>query len=205
MFSILCTTLSVQAQDRTTLHVWLADGTTTDILLYTRPLVTFKGDKVVITSPVATFTYDAKDVLRFTYSGTGTAISHLLGDVNGDGRISITDAVYVVNYVLKLPAANFHADAADVNGDGHISITDAVMIVNMILNQGDSSFVTEGEEIILDGNVKSSEIQLFSEDGKRRPVSLSSVNGRSSLSLKSLPAGVYQLKVNGRTSKIVKR
>ncbi len=59
-----------------------------------------------------------------------------LGDANGDGKISITDAVYVVNYVLQQPEADFNAVAADVNGDGNITITDAVMIVNMILNGG---------------------------------------------------------------------
>ena len=57
------------------------------------------------------------------------------GDANNDGKVTITDAVYVVNYVLQQPAADFHVKAADVNGDGNISITDAVMIVNIILGQ----------------------------------------------------------------------
>ncbi len=55
------------------------------------------------------------------------------GDANGDGKVSITDAVYVVNYVLQQAAADFCEEAADLNGDGHITITDAVMIVNIIL------------------------------------------------------------------------
>lgn len=60
----------------------------------------------------------------------------VLGDVNGDGRVSITDAVFVVNYVLQRPDAQFREVAADANGDGHISITDAVTIVNMVLKGG---------------------------------------------------------------------
>ena len=55
------------------------------------------------------------------------------GDTNGDGKISITDAVAIVNYILGRASANFVKTAADVNGDGKISITDAVGIVNKIL------------------------------------------------------------------------
>ena len=60
----------------------------------------------------------------------------LPGDANGDGKVSITDAVYVVNYILGQSAIDFNVVAADVNGDGKVSITDAVMIVNIILGQG---------------------------------------------------------------------
>ena len=59
-----------------------------------------------------------------------------LGDVNGDDKMSITDAVGIVNYILGNPSSNFHSEAADVNGDNRISITDAVALVNIILNQG---------------------------------------------------------------------
>ena len=69
-------------------------------------------------------------------SSTLTVNDALLGDVNGDTKISITDAVGIVNYILGNVSATFLPEAADVNGDGGISITDAVKIVNIILNQG---------------------------------------------------------------------
>ena len=65
------------------------------------------------------------------------------GDVNGDGKVTITDAVGIVNYILGRPSANFRSEVADVNGDGRISITDAVAVVNRILTQGASSNVKE--------------------------------------------------------------
>ncbi len=65
--------------------------------------------------------------------------SAVIGDANGDGEVTITDAVSVVNYILGNPSAGFNFDAADVNGDGNISITDAVGVVNIILNQNGSS------------------------------------------------------------------
>jgi len=77
----------------------------------------------------------AKLVVKFSGTG-GNAV--LAGDVNGDGKVSITDAVYVVNYVLQQPAADFQEKAADLNGDGKITITDAVQIVNIILGQGNN-------------------------------------------------------------------
>ena len=61
------------------------------------------------------------------------------GDANGDGKVTITDAVAIVNYILGNPSADFNKDAADVSGDGNITITDAVGVVNIILNSGGGS------------------------------------------------------------------
>ena len=55
------------------------------------------------------------------------------GDANGDGRVTITDAVCVVNKILGNAGDNFDFDMADVNKDNAITITDAVGIVNIIL------------------------------------------------------------------------
>ena len=58
----------------------------------------------------------------------------LWGDANGDGKVTITDAVAVVNYILNTTQGTFNVAAADVDGNGSITITDAVSIVNIILN-----------------------------------------------------------------------
>jgi len=56
------------------------------------------------------------------------------GDANGDGKVNITDAVAVVDYILGNPPAGFNETAADVNKDGKVNITDAVGIVDIILS-----------------------------------------------------------------------
>lgn len=56
------------------------------------------------------------------------------GDANGDGKVTITDAVGIVNKILGNPSTQFHEPAADVNHDYEITITDAVGVVNIILN-----------------------------------------------------------------------
>ena len=67
-------------------------------------------------------------------TATLTVLDVKMGDTNGDGKISITDAVAIVNYILGNPSANYVEEASDVNGDGRTSITDAVAIVNKILS-----------------------------------------------------------------------
>ena len=57
------------------------------------------------------------------------------GDANGDGNVTIADAVAVVNYILGNHSDIFVFDAANVDGDSGITISDAFAIVNIILNQ----------------------------------------------------------------------
>ena len=64
-----------QAQDKTTLVLWLSDGTKTDIEVSQLPQIKFENEKVIITSSVLNMEYNAEEVLRFTYKGEGTAIS----------------------------------------------------------------------------------------------------------------------------------
>lgn len=60
-------------------------------------------------------------------------VSKKKGDANGDGRVTITDAVCVVNKILGNAGEHFDFEMADVNKDNAITIADAVGIVNIIL------------------------------------------------------------------------
>ena len=74
-----------------------------------------------------------------------TTNNTILGDANSDTKVTITDAVGVVNAILGNPSTEFNAAAANVNGDVDssgepiITITDAVGVVNIILNSGGSA------------------------------------------------------------------
>ena len=53
------------------------------------------------------------------------------GDINGDGRLSITDVTGIIELLLDggdIPAY------CDVNGDGRVSITDVTTLINMLLS-----------------------------------------------------------------------
>ncbi|MBO4800791.1 MAG: Ig-like domain-containing protein [Bacteroidaceae bacterium] len=58
-----------------------------------------------------------------------------MGDVNGDGNISVADAIAIINYVLGRTPVSFISRAADVNGDNSISLADAVAVVDIILGR----------------------------------------------------------------------
>lgn len=62
-----------------TLVLHHADGTTTDVELFTQPQVKFQDDKVLVTSTVLDMEYAKEDVLRFTYRGTPVSISQAKG------------------------------------------------------------------------------------------------------------------------------
>jgi hypothetical protein len=56
-----------------------------------------------------------------------------IADADGNGKVSITDAVAIVSHILGNDIDGFVAAAADVDGNGRITITDAVAVVDMIL------------------------------------------------------------------------
>ena len=80
-------------------------------------------------------TSDWSDIVSFTTNNT------ILGDANSDNKVTITDAVSVVNAIQGNSSAEFNAAAANVNGDVDdsgepvITISDAVGVVNMLLDQ----------------------------------------------------------------------
>ena len=55
--------------------------------------------------------------------------SVLLGDVNGDGQVDLTDAILIVYHSLGEAQHMLIEAAADMNGDGKIDLTDAIIVV----------------------------------------------------------------------------
>ncbi len=58
----------------------------------------------------------------------------MLGDVNEDGSITVTDAASVVSHILQSTPTKFRIDAADLNADESITVSDAASIVTLILD-----------------------------------------------------------------------
>lgn len=107
------------------------------------------GDYTVRLTNIELTTLGAEAVYPMDYASTLTLTNSIrLGDVNDDDKITITDAVGIVNHILGNASSNFHPEAADVNGDGGISITDAVKIVNIILNQGSGVKERRTQEVV---------------------------------------------------------
>jgi hypothetical protein len=61
-------------------------------------------------------------------SATVSVSNQTLGDVNGDGSITIVDALMAAQYYVGLAPAGYNAAAGDVNCDGTRNIVDALVI-----------------------------------------------------------------------------
>ena len=57
----------------------------------------------------------------------------MMGDVNGDGEINVTDVMFMVDYVLTGYDINFEAAYADLNNDKVITVADVALLVEIIL------------------------------------------------------------------------
>ena len=57
----------------------------------------------------------------------------ILGDVNGDGEVDVTDVVLTISYILDEDPVDFNPAAANMNDDEDIDVTDVVLMINKIL------------------------------------------------------------------------
>ena len=55
------------------------------------------------------------------------------GDVNGDGKVNVSDVTTLVNMILGVISKD--EEHADVNGDGKVNVSDVTALVNLILGQ----------------------------------------------------------------------
>jgi len=59
--------------------------------------------------------------------------SGLLGDVNNDGEVNVTDVSLVIDYILSGKSDVANILQGDMNGDGEINISDITLIIECIL------------------------------------------------------------------------
>jgi hypothetical protein len=80
------------------------------------------------TAQITTATAYAPD---FTPNNENRMKPFLLGDVNFDGVVNVTDAVIVINHYQARTTEELDFNVSDVNGDNNINVTDAVGIINI--------------------------------------------------------------------------
>ena len=92
----------------------------------------------VVAEPLPAGVNYREAVVRFEFPGAyvdykfmqGEGVPPVVGDVNGDGEVSIAD----VNAAIDMILTGTQAPNGDVNGDGEVSIADVNMIIDIILN-----------------------------------------------------------------------
>lgn len=107
----------------------------------------------------------------------------------------LNDSVFITSTVLDLKY-----DAKDIlrfsykgNGTG------------ISLPQSETNYQQENGQLVFNGVKLSDHVALYTTNGIRVPVRLSSANGHVSLPLSSVPKGVYVLNVNGKTTKFTRK
>lgn len=114
-------------------------GTSLDKELPTAYLINEEGDAFVLTQDAAVKASHAYFTAAIAQGDQLTSIPirvGLLGDVNGDGLVNITDVVLLVDYVLGINDPSFIKANADINADDSINILDATLLVNIIMEKG---------------------------------------------------------------------
>ena len=61
----------------------------------------------------------------------GEKSDFIKGDVNGDGKVNVTDVTTLVNMILSVIEKDMIK--GDINGDGKINVTDVTALINIIL------------------------------------------------------------------------
>ncbi len=61
--------------------------------------------------------------------------SVLLGDVNGDSEVDVSDVMALANFILGKDVNDFNNSVADVNKDGTIDVSDVMALANKILGK----------------------------------------------------------------------
>ena len=79
--------------------------------------------------------YKNAAVWKDFYSIIGVDIvDSMLGDIDGNGKINITDVTSLIDYLLTGNASEINTTNADVNGDGRINITDVTDLIDYLLS-----------------------------------------------------------------------
>ncbi len=62
--------------------------------------------------------------------------SYMLGDVNNDQQLSVSDVIYLINYLFKGGQAPVPLDAGNANCDEDINVSDVIYLINYLFKGG---------------------------------------------------------------------
>lgn len=119
--------LSLQASNYTKLTFQQIDGTKQSVDLQSL-VITFSDGQLLATNANGDQSFALRNLAKMYFS-----TSSIIGDVNRDGSVNISDVICIINYILNGDGSNIDLEAAELNGDGTINISDATKLINMIL------------------------------------------------------------------------
>ena len=73
---------------------------------------------------------------------------YILGDVNRDGYVNITDVTLLISYVLN-GSGDIDLRAANINGDEDVNITDVTLLISRVLSSTSKMSITDQRDQVL--------------------------------------------------------
>jgi hypothetical protein len=70
------------------------------------------------------------------YAGFVYPVVVKCGDANADGSVSVSDVVYLINYLFKGGPAPKPWESGEANCDGNVSVSDVVYLINYLFKGG---------------------------------------------------------------------
>ena len=58
------------------------------------------------------------------------------GDANGDGKVTVSDVVYLINYLFKGGPPPIPYEAGEANCDARVTVSDVVYLINYLFKGG---------------------------------------------------------------------
>ncbi len=112
----------------------------------------------------------------------------IVGDVNGDGNVNVTDVTTLVNMILGVIPKDMLR--GDLNGDGKINVTDVTRLVNIILS-GTETVIHEAPEVTTDDFVSIDNFSIAPDEVKSVEIKLNNEIDYASMQFDVvLPAGL---------------
>ena len=112
------------------------DGSVLDLSYFVRDLILSYGPVWGVEDRPYIISGTMIDGIPFSAAGNLVIIGHTRGDANGDLKIDVGDAVYLINFVFRNGPGPDSIYAGDANCDGEVNVADAVYLINFIFNGG---------------------------------------------------------------------
>ena len=69
-------------------------------------------------------------------SNEAMGIRYTVGDANTDGKVSVSDIIYLINYLFRSGSSPRPVEAGNVNCENQVNITDVVYLINYLFKGG---------------------------------------------------------------------
>lgn len=122
------TAATAAADDEFGLYIVTSSETSTTSVSSLQKISFDNGNVVVLTTDGTSASTPMSDITKMYFGILEKEVTYIKGDVDGDGKVNISDVVAVINQIAGIETY----ERADVNDDTYVNITDVVGIINII-------------------------------------------------------------------------